>query len=56
MEAARERVAADVPPHDDGDALLTLAEGSGVAGRALKALGVTRGALREAVERARAGS
>jgi ATP-dependent Clp protease ATP-binding subunit ClpC len=43
-------------PHDDGDALLTLAEGSGVAGRALEALGVTRGALREAVERARSGS
>lgn len=51
------RAAAATPdPHDDGDALLVLVEGSGVAGRALEALGVTREALREAIERARAGS
>ena len=43
-------------PTDDGDALLTLAEGSGVAGRALEALGITTAALRAAVERARRGS
>ena len=43
-------------PHDDGDALLALAEGSGVAGRALEALGVTSDALRTAIERARTGS
>jgi ATP-dependent Clp protease ATP-binding subunit ClpC len=43
-------------PHDDGDALLVLAEGSGIAGRALEALGVTAEALRAAVERARSGS
>ena len=30
-------------PTDDGDALLALAEGSGVAGRALEALGITPG-------------
>ena len=52
-----ERGASATPdPHDDGDALLTLADGSGVAARALEALGVTRGALREAVERVRTGS
>src|SRR4051794_36664086 len=51
-----QRAAAATPdPHDDGDALLTLAAGSGVAGRALEALGVTSEALREAVERARSG-
>jgi ATP-dependent Clp protease ATP-binding subunit ClpC len=49
-------VKATPDPHDDGDALLTLAEGSGVAGRALVALGVTRDALREAIEQARAPS
>jgi len=43
-------------PHDDGDALLVLAEGSGVAGRALEALGVTPEALRTAIDRARTGS
>jgi len=43
-------------PTDDGDALLTLAEGSGVAGRALEALGITPAALRAAVERVRSGS
>ena len=43
-------------PHDDGDALLVLAEGSGVAGRALEALGITPEALRTAIERARTGS
>jgi ATP-dependent Clp protease ATP-binding subunit ClpC len=43
-------------PHDDGDALLVLAEGSGVAGRALEALGVTRAALLAAIEQARTGS
>ena len=43
-------------PHDDGDALLVLAEGSGVAGRALEALGVTQEALRTAIDRARTGS
>jgi ATP-dependent Clp protease ATP-binding subunit ClpC len=52
-----ERVATSTPdPHDDGDALLALAAGSGVAGRALEALGVTRDALRAAVEHARNGS
>ena len=43
-------------PTDDGDALLSLAEGSGVAGRALEALGITPAALRAAVERVRSGS
>ena len=43
-------------PTDDGDALIGLAEGSGVAGRALEALGITPAALRAAVERARTGS
>jgi ATP-dependent Clp protease ATP-binding subunit ClpC len=43
-------------PHDDGDALLALAEGSGVAGRALEALGITPDALRTAIDRARTGS
>ena len=43
-------------PTDDGDALLSLAEGSGVAGQALEALGITPAALRAAVERARSGS
>ena len=43
-------------PTDDGDALLALAEGSGVAGRALEALGITPAALRAAVERVRSGS
>jgi ATP-dependent Clp protease ATP-binding subunit ClpC len=43
-------------PADDGDALLSLAEGSGVAGQALEALGITSAALRAAVERARSGS
>jgi ATP-dependent Clp protease ATP-binding subunit ClpC len=52
-----ERGASATPdPHDDGDALLVLAEGSGVAGRALDALGVTPDALRTAIERARTGS
>ena len=52
-----ERAATATPdPHDDGDALLVLAEGSGVAGRALEALGITPAALRAAVERARTGS
>jgi ATP-dependent Clp protease ATP-binding subunit ClpC len=52
-----ERVATSTPdPHDDGDALLALAAGSGVAGRALEALGVAPDALRAAVERARSGS
>jgi ATP-dependent Clp protease ATP-binding subunit ClpA len=52
-----ERGASATPdPHDDGEALLALAEGSGVAGRALEALGVTREGLRAAIERARAGS
>jgi ATP-dependent Clp protease ATP-binding subunit ClpA len=52
-----ERAATATPdPHDDGDALLVLAEGSGVAGRALEALGVTPDALRTAIERARTGS
>ena len=41
---------------DDGDALLALADGSGVAGVALEALGITPEVLRAAVERARAGS
>jgi ATP-dependent Clp protease ATP-binding subunit ClpA len=51
-----ERLATATPdPHDDGDALLALAAGSGVAGRALEALGVTRDALRAAVEHARSG-
>ena len=51
------RAASATPdPHDDGDALLVLAEGSGVAGRALEALGVTSEALRTAIERARTGS
>jgi ATP-dependent Clp protease ATP-binding subunit ClpA len=49
-------VKATPDPHDDGDALLTLADGSGVAGRALVALGVTRDALREAIEQARTPS
>lgn len=43
-------------PTDDGDALLALAEASGIAGRALEALGITPAALRAAVERARSGS
>ena len=43
-------------PTDDGAALLALAEGSGVAGRALESLGITSDALRAAVERARSGS
>jgi ATP-dependent Clp protease ATP-binding subunit ClpC len=52
-----ERAASATPdPHDDGDALLVLAEGSGVAGRALEALGITSEALRTAIERARTGS
>lgn len=42
-------------PADDGDALLALADGSGVAGRALEALGITPAALRAAVERIRSG-
>ena len=43
-----ERAASATPdPHDDGEALLALAEGSGVAGRALAALGVTPEALRD---------
>jgi ATP-dependent Clp protease ATP-binding subunit ClpC len=51
------RAASATPdPHDDGDALLVLAEGSGVAARALEALGVTREALLAAIERARSGS
>jgi ATP-dependent Clp protease ATP-binding subunit ClpC len=41
---------------DDGDALLALAQGSGVAGRALAHLGVTGEALAAAIERARSGS
>ena len=43
-------------PDDDGDALLALAEGAGVAGRALADLGVTGEALAAAIERARAAS
>ncbi len=43
-------------PHDDGEALLVLAEGSGVAARALEDLGITPETLRTAVERARRGS
>src|SRR3954451_4025747 len=41
---------------DDGDALLTLAAGGGVAARALAELGVDPDALAVAVERARGGS
>ena len=41
---------------DDGDALLALAQGSGVAGRALADLGVTDEALAAAIERARGDS
>jgi ATP-dependent Clp protease ATP-binding subunit ClpC len=52
-----ERVATATPdPHDDGDTLVALAEGSGIAGQALEALGVTPEALRAAIERARTGS
>ena len=43
-------------PEDDGDALLALVAGDGVAARALAALGVTPDALAAAVERARGGS
>jgi ATP-dependent Clp protease ATP-binding subunit ClpC len=43
-------------PADDGDVLLTLAEGANVAGRALADLGVTVEALEAAIERARHGS
>jgi ATP-dependent Clp protease ATP-binding subunit ClpC len=43
-------------PEDDGDALLALAQGSNVAGRALADLGVTVEALKAAVERVRGGS
>jgi ATP-dependent Clp protease ATP-binding subunit ClpC len=43
-------------PDDDGDALVALARGDGVAARALAALGVTAEALAAAVERARGGS
>jgi ATP-dependent Clp protease ATP-binding subunit ClpA len=52
-----ERVAPATPdPADDGDALLALAQGSSVAGRALADLGITVEALEAAVERARGGS
>jgi ATP-dependent Clp protease ATP-binding subunit ClpA len=54
-----ERTASAAPvlePADDGDALLALAAGSGVAGRALADLGITVEALAAAVERARHGS
>jgi ATP-dependent Clp protease ATP-binding subunit ClpA len=50
------RAAAAPDPADDGDALLALARGSGVAGRALAGLGVTVETLAAAVERARSGS
>jgi len=51
------RAASATPdPHDDGEALLVLAEGSGVAARALEALGITPDAVRTAVERARSRS
>lgn len=53
---AERRTTATPDPTDDGDALLSLAEGSGVAGQALEALGITPAALRAAVERARTGS
>jgi ATP-dependent Clp protease ATP-binding subunit ClpC len=43
-------------PHDDGDDLLALAGGSGVAAQALAELGVTPEALAAAVERARSAS
>lgn len=49
-----ERGARSTPdPADDGDALLALAQGSSVAGRALADLGVTVEALEAAIERAR---
>ena len=42
------RAASATPdPHDDGEALLVLAEGSGSRARALEALGVTPEALRD---------
>jgi ATP-dependent Clp protease ATP-binding subunit ClpC len=44
------------PAADDGDALLALAEGRGVAARALAELGVTAETLAAAVERARGAS
>jgi ATP-dependent Clp protease ATP-binding subunit ClpA len=51
------RAASATPdPHDDGDAMLVLAEASGVSSRALEALGITTAALRAAIERARSGS
>jgi ATP-dependent Clp protease ATP-binding subunit ClpA len=53
---AERRATATPDPTDDGDALLSLAEGSGVAGQALEALGITPAALRAAIERARTGS
>jgi ATP-dependent Clp protease ATP-binding subunit ClpC len=43
-------------PDDDGDALLALAQGDGVAARALAELGVTAEGLAAALERARGGS
>jgi ATP-dependent Clp protease ATP-binding subunit ClpC len=49
-ERTRER------PDDDGDALLALAAGDGVAARALADVGVSPDALAAAVERARGGS
>ena len=45
-----------VDVEDDGAALLALAQGSGVAGRALADLGVTDEALAAAIERARGDS
>jgi ATP-dependent Clp protease ATP-binding subunit ClpA len=52
-----ERGASATPdPHDDGDALLVLAEGSGVSARALEALGISPDALRTAIKRARTSS
>jgi ATP-dependent Clp protease ATP-binding subunit ClpC len=49
-----ERGAPSTPdPTDDGDALLALAQGSSIAGRALADLGVTVEALEAAIARAR---
>jgi ATP-dependent Clp protease ATP-binding subunit ClpA len=50
------RASATPDPHDDGDALLVLAEGAGVSARALEALGISPDALRTAIKRARTSS
>src|SRR3954447_19651625 len=58
-DVLRETLLADgarTRPDDDGDALLALAGGDGVAARALAELGVTPEALAAAVQRARGGS